>query len=106
LQALFKLEAGAGIQILAKLETKLREFKKRANIHELCAYQYSDDCPLVDIYISSWLEDRSIQPTWENFLAILKDIGLQDVADNIHGYLSSTIPYPSITEPGKYKWDD
>ena len=102
LLALRKLEA-AGIPILAQLESKLREFKKSANIAELCAYRYGSNCPIVEIYINSWLEgSKSGCTTWKMFLEILRDIGLQDVADKIHDYLSSTVPCPAITKQGKY----
>lgn len=97
------MEAGADIPVLIQLESKLREFQKCANIAELCAYRYDSDCPVVEIYINSWLEgSKSGCTTWKMFLEILKDIGLQDVADKIHDYLSSTVPYPPIAKQGKY----
>ena len=101
LQALYKLEAGAGIPVLTKVESKLREFRKRANVRELNAFRYSSNDPLVDMYIKSWLEDsESEPPTWNNFLKILKGIGLEGIADEVREYLFKTVPYPANTEQG------
>ena len=98
LQALCKLEAGAAIPVLTKLESELLQFRKRANIRELYAFKYARNCPVVDVYINSWLNDsESVPSTWGNFLVILKDIGPKDIADDISSFLSAGA---SITEQG------
>ena len=63
------------IPVVTKLQPKLSELRRRANFnltHQgVCEGVYST---LVQ-YITSWLNcKRAIQPTWENFITILKQI--------------------------------
>ena len=80
--------------MLTKLKSKLHAFRDKARIHELYAFRYNPQMPIVDIYISSWIEgcESERPPTWENFLNILKEIGLGDIAEKIITYLTSTCP--------------
>ena len=97
LQALYKLEGGEReIKVISKLKPKLRDFRERAQIHELQAFKYGSMCPIVDVYINSWLDDPKckLPPTWENFLTVLRDIELGEVADDISTYLTNTSPPP------------
>ena len=85
--------------MITKLRPKLHRFREKAQIHELYAFKYSRTYPIVDIYINSWLEDLqcNFPPTWENFLTVLRDIELGDIADEISTYLTSTSPPPVPT---------
>ena len=100
LRALYKLEVGEReIKVITKLRSKLHSFREKAQIHELYAFKYNRMYPIVDIYINSWLEDPQCKfpPTWENFLTVLRDIDLGDIADDISTYLISTSPSPIPT---------
>ena len=102
LRALHKLEAGErAIPVLTELRSKLHAFRDKAQIRELYAFRYNLDTPIVDIYISSWIEDPDceLKPTWENFLNVLKEIGLGDIAEEIDAYLTSTSPTSSSPPP-------
>ena len=104
MRALYKLQAGErSIKVLTRLEPKLHDFREKAQINELLAYRYDSKCPIVDIYINSWLDDPecALPPTWENFLNVLKDIELGDIVEEIKAYLSPGPPIPPAPTVGK-----
>ena len=83
---IIRLQSGKNIPVVTKLQPKLSELRKKAKFNlthqNVCEGVYST---LVQ-YINSWLNCKTaIQPTWENFISILKQI-LPDkglVADQI-----------------------
>ena len=107
LSALIKLEYGHNIRVLSQLvPPKLRQLKQKAVfnlrlLNEEDRQMASDTRPAVSLYIESWLQDESAgcHPTWRNFLVILKDIGMKEMAEKIHELLSK---FPVIITPSKY----
>ena len=96
--AVAKLNLRGSSEILAKLNTRQDSFKEKAG--------FSNSKPrsiqLKDLYkdflavngIQRWVDDESpsLEPTWKNFLLILREptMDLTDVADEIETYLKST----------------
>ena len=89
--------------MLTRLKPKIRNFREKVQINEICAYRYETACPIVDVYIKSWLDDPNcvLKPTWENFLNILKEIELGDIAEEISTYLTSTSPAVAAPTAGE-----
>jgi hypothetical protein len=96
--AIAKLDLHVGIDVLAKLRAKLGSFKERAGfsisqnkplpIPELCCNKE----PAAVKCIQCWVNDEkpSLPPTWKNFLQILRELNLGDIANEIDHYLQST----------------
>ena len=94
--AVVKLDLHAGVHVLAKLSAQFDSFKERAG------FSISQNKPLLmqDLYkessgvkcIQSWVDDEmfSLPPTWKNFLQILRELKLSDIADEIDRFLKST----------------
>ena len=106
IRAVVKLELGANIPVLTKLEPKLNELSQRAKFIPLDE-EVLRDCSNVNkccdknefsktvMYINSWVEcwhvsSGVILPSWKNFYAILKEISpeLGNLADQIESYFS------------------
>lgn len=100
LSAVLKLELCANIQVLTQLYTqqKLGPLKERAGFS-----QSRIPLPLASLYdnmshpakcIKSWVneENPTLQPTWKNFLLILREqeVNLADTAEQIDHYLQVT----------------
>ena len=105
LLSLIKLEYGHNIRVLSQLESfKLRQLKHKA-VFDLKPMneegkRFGTHDAAVNLYIDSWLQDTSAgcRPTWRNLLAILGDIGLGEMAREIHKLFSQ---YPVTIVAGK-----
>ena len=85
------MEHGCNVPVLSRLEAyKLWRLKDKA-VFDLKFGQGSEDEPAVNIYMNSWLEDADAgcPPTWNNLLALLNELELQDVARKVLSVLSS-----------------
>lgn len=94
-----KLERGYNIPVLSNLKGhKLWQLKDKA-VFDLKFDKGSDDEPAVSIYINSWLEDANAgcSPTWNNLLVLFREVGLQDIAQQILAMLSPDNQAISIT---------
>ena len=92
-----RLEIGVNIPVVKKLQPKLSELKSKAKFSLLRKSQithYSDTSALMAKYINSWLASEScVQPTWRNFLTILRGISpdLCQVASQIKVFIDSCV---------------
>ena len=94
LSAINMLTIGAAdLHVLPNLESKLSLLQNSAGfelsgIHDSSFYTTS----LVPKYINSWIKSSrcSRQPTWENFLKVLKEMKLWEVADQIEEFLTKS----------------
>ena len=88
----------AGISVLAQLKEtkKLNDFKKQAGFNLKLLDEHSLDDPVVH-YMNSWLYDDSQReltrkPTWRNFIQVLKEIDLGELAKEMEDFLARTTP--------------
>ena len=95
--ALLRLES-AGISVLAQLKEtkKLNDLKKQAGFNLKLLGKHSLDDPVVH-YMNSWLYDNSQReltrkPTWRNFIQVLKEIDLGELAKEMEDFLTKTTP--------------
>lgn len=100
--ALSKLEESSiGISILSDLERNAERFKDAAgfSLNKQCREQHVRR-PLAYEYIESWKAEKSPkhQPTWSSLLEVLKEVGLDSMAENIEGFLKMTSPAIEPTE--------
>ena len=87
---MIKLEYCHKIQVLSQLTpARLRQLKRTA-IFNLKPFNDEEkrrgtNDPAVLIYIDSWLQDESAgcPPTWRNFLMILRNVGMVEIAAGI-----------------------
>ena len=82
LMSLTRLEHGYNIPVLTSLSANhLWKLKDKA-VFDLKFNEGSKYEPAVNIYINSWLEDADAgcRPFWNNLLALLSEVGLQDIA--------------------------
>ena len=94
--AVAKLDLHIGISVLTKLSVQLDSFKERAG------FSISQNTPFLmsDLYeasqtmkcIHSWVHSHMpfLSPTWKNFIQILRELKLGDVAAEIDHYIQST----------------
>ena len=94
--AIIRLE-GREIQVLQQLKQtkKLNQFKDQAGFNLLPTSQSSDDPALR--YIISWLHDGNHReltrkPTWRNFIQVLREIDLSELAERIEDFFARTTP--------------
>lgn len=98
------LEDLAGIPVLSQLRgKKLNQFKDQAGFHLDPVDTTSSD--LVFRYIFSWLSDgkrRELtrKPSWQNFIQILKEIDLGELAKQIEDFFIRTCPAGSQQKKG------
>ena len=94
--AVVKLDLHVGIDVLAKLSTKVDSFKEKAGF----SISQKEPLPIPELYkepeavkcIQCWVNEEmpSLPPTWNYFLQILRELKLGDVASKIDDYLQST----------------
>ena len=83
MKALHLLEA-TGIPLRSKLDSYVEQIQNALNIT-----QESDD-PSADALLKCWLSDpKGVSPTWKNFLQIVRQLGLEDLAQQTETYLST-----------------
>ena len=94
--AVVKLDLYVGIGVLTKLSAKLDSFKEKAGF----SISQNEPLPIPELYkesaavkcIQCWVNDEkhSLPPTWNNFLQILQELKLGNIANEIDCYLQST----------------
>ena len=94
--AVIKLDLHIGIGVLVKLNAKFGSFKERAGF----SISQNNPVPIPELYkdseavkcIQCWVNEEkpSLPPTWKNFLQILRELKLGDIANEIDHYLQST----------------
>ena len=95
LRQLHKLEMRTqNIEVLTKLIPHIEAFKDMGGFtlnEEDTYYHYRCEHP-VAVYISSWQfeENPMREPTWKNFLYILGEIGLKNLAIEIESFLEES----------------
>ena len=95
------------IQILSQLrDKKLKQFKDQAGFNLQPTDKTSSD-PVLR-YIISWLIDAqqrelTRKPTWRNFIQVLEEIELGEVAKKIEEFFNQTCPDGSQQKKGKGK---
>ena len=89
MKAVHLLEA-TGIPLMSKLDSCTEQIQNALNIT-----QESDD-PDADLLLKCWLSDpKDISPTWKNFLQMVRQLGLEDLALQTETYLSSAQAFDS-----------
>lgn len=95
---MIKLEYYHKIQVLSQLTpARLRQLKRRAvfNLKLLNDEEkrLGTSDPAVKVYIKSWLQDETAgcPPTWKNFLVILRDVGMGEIATGMLSKFPMTI---------------
>ena len=94
--ALNKLEDSVGIKVLSELQDKrLNQFKDQAGFNLHSTNQPSSN-PAVR-YIDSWVIDArkrelTRKPTWRNFIQVLEEINMGEMAKQIEDFFARTCP--------------
>ena len=91
LRQLYKLETGTShIKVLSQLIPHVEAFKNKAGfgLNENIYCYYWCEHP-VAAYISSWESEKNpkLKPTWKNFLYVLGELGLKELAMDIEHFL-------------------
>lgn len=99
---IIRFESGMNIPVVRKLQPNLSELRSEAKFHlpklKNRTISYSGTPSVMIRYIDSWLKSENcVQPTWRNFLTILREISpdLCVVADQIKATFDST----SVSKP-------
>lgn len=96
-KAIVKLELGANIPVMTKLQSNLNELSSRALFlpQDHDEYRKHGIESMTVKYIDSWLQQWQwksdcVKPSWKNLLMILREISpdLSDVADQVEGYFN------------------
>ena len=105
LSAINKLQVGAGIDLLPVLEKspeRLSEVQRSAGF-DLSATSDAFYCKnsMIPNYINKWTacdhDNCSRQPTWKNFLSILRELKEATIADQIESYLKKSTAHIKST---------
>ena len=109
LSAINKLQVGAGVDLLPVLEKspeRLSELQRLAGF-DLSATSDAFYCKnsMIPNYINKWTacdhDNCSRQPTWKNFLSILRELKEAAIADQIEGYLKESTAHIKRTHVQK-----
>ena len=96
-KAIVKLELGANIPVLTKLQPKLNELSSRALflVQDLDEFRKHGIDSITVKYIHSWLQQWQrksdcLKPSWKTLFMIMREISpdLGDVADQAEGYFN------------------
>ena len=92
LRQLYKMEIGTPhINVLSQLIPHVEAFKNEAGfgLNEDTTYRYYWCEHPVAAYISSWEseENPKLKPTWKNFLCVLRELGLKELAMDVEHFL-------------------
>ena len=94
--ALSKLEeSSAGIQVLSALECYAEKFKDAAGFNLIKWYDSSiENMKIAHEHIESWKAEKMPihKPIWSAFLEVLREVGLDHLAQEIDDFLRRTSP--------------
>ena len=92
LTSLMKLEHGYNVPVLSSLKgDRLWKLKDKAVFDLKFNERNGCDEPAVNLYISSWLEDKDAgcPPTWNNLVVLLREVDLEEIAKNVLAIVAS-----------------
>lgn len=85
------------IQLKPQVLTKWKQFAEAVGLSNIIKElsQYSEDECIVEVF-DQWLKSHPTKPTWRNVADILKDIGLQQLSNDIMKVYQTGIPVSQI----------
>ena len=92
--ALSKLEGLANILVLTAVEDNAEKFMDTAGFQLRRCSRKTENVRIAYEYIESWKKEKQPfhQPTWSGFLTVLREIGLEPLAQRIDDFLKETSP--------------
>lgn len=90
-----KLEHGANLPVLTKLEPHVYELEEKLGFKSIDIMASSQESTLIS-YINGWIRSKSPKkkPTWRNLIWLLKDLGEERFTADLEQYLTY-VPVPN-----------
>ena len=91
MSAIARLAAVANINLCLELAPKHREMIEKLSLPQSLSHNQSPAGTIMVVFIE-WLAGKtSLRPTWSKMMAVLREIGMIDLAVRIERYLGTTL---------------
>ena len=91
MSAIVRLAAVANINLCYELAPKHREMIEKLSLPQSLSHNQSPTDAIM-VVINEWLAGKtSVRPTWSKMMAVLREIGMIDLAVRIERYLGTTL---------------
>ena len=91
MSALARLAAVANINLCLELAPKHREMIEKLSLPQSLSHNQSPTDTILVVFNEWFAGKTSLRPTWSKMMAVLREIGMIDLAVRIERYLGTTL---------------